>query len=67
MDLFRKLNREGAASKETPAEEVHNDTVTESTAPARTTAQKLFPVLAAGSGLFAEGYIQSVCFSPVHS
>lgn len=27
----------------------------------KTQMQKVFPVLAAGSGLFAEGYVQSVC------
>lgn len=28
----------------------------------KTFVQKVFPVLAAGSGLFAEGYVQSVSF-----
>jgi hypothetical protein len=57
MNLFRKKEPEAAVTDSAP--ELNEDPL--ATIP-KNKWQKIWPVLACGSGLFAEGYVQSVCF-----
>jgi len=57
MNLFRKKEPEAVVASAAPE---HNEDPL-ATVP-KNKWQKIWPVLACGSGLFAEGYVQSVCF-----
>jgi hypothetical protein len=59
MSLFRKKEPEAVVANTAP--ELNEDPL--ATVP-KNKWQKIWPVLACGSGLFAEGYVQSVCFLP---
>jgi len=56
MNLFRKKEAETAVTDTAP--ELNEDPL--ATVP-KNKWGKIWPVLACGSGLFAEGYVQSVC------
>ena len=57
MNLFRKKESATAASDTSPVPELNEDPL--ASIP-KNKWQKIWPVLACGSGLFAEGYVQSV-------
>lgn len=60
MNVFRRKNKAEDATAVTndPALEGHEDLAV--IVAEKTKWQKIFPILAAGSGLFSEGYVQSV-------
>jgi hypothetical protein len=58
MNLFRKKEPEAAVTDIAP--ELTEDPL--ATVP-KNKWEKIWPVLACGAGLFAEGYVQSVCLT----
>lgn len=62
MNDFRRKNKtdDAVAVTDEVALEGHEDLAV--IVAEKTLWQKIFPILAAGSGLFSEGYVQSVCF-----
>lgn len=61
MNIFRRKNeaQDATAVTDEQALEGHEDLA--AIVAEKTMWQKIFPILAAGSGLFSEGYVQSVC------
>ena len=60
MNVFRRNKAEDAtAITEEVALEGHEDLA--AIVAEKSLWDKIFPILAAGSGLFSEGYVQSVC------
>lgn len=57
MNLFRKKESATATSDTSPVPELNEDPL--ASIP-KNKWEKIWPVLACGSGLFAEGYVQSV-------
>jgi hypothetical protein len=64
MNVFSRKNKadDAAAATDEVALEGHEDLA--AIVAEKTSWQKVFPILAAGSGLFSEGYVQSVCLLP---
>jgi hypothetical protein len=59
MSMFgKKIEPQAASINDSPSTEDHDDPL--ATVP-KNKWEKIWPVLACGSGLFAEGYVQSVC------
>lgn len=58
MNMFRKKEPATAVSDTSPSPELNEDPLA---ALPKNKWEKIWPVLACGSGLFAEGYVQSVC------
>lgn len=61
MNVFRRKNKDedAAGVPEEVAVEGHDDLAV--VVAEKGLWSKVFPILAAGSGLFSEGYVQSVC------
>ena len=58
MNAFRRKTKDAVVATE-PALEGHEDLAV--VVAEKNQWQKIWPILAAGSGLFSEGYVQSVC------
>lgn len=61
MNVFHRKNKDedAAGVPEEVAVEGHDDLA--AVVAEKSLWSKVFPILAAGSGLFSEGYVQSVC------
>jgi hypothetical protein len=59
MNMFRRKEKRDVAVNDTyPVTDVNDDPLASTP---KNKWEKIWPVLACGSGLFAEGYVQSVC------
>jgi hypothetical protein len=60
MNMFRNKEPATAANDTPPSSELNEDPLASTP---KNKWEKIWPVLACGSGLFAEGYVQSVCMA----
>jgi hypothetical protein len=61
MNMFRRKEPAAAVDDVPPSGELTEDSLA---SVSKNKWEKIWPVLACGSGLFAEGYVQSVYFLP---